>query len=155
DDRRGDCWLVQRPGDRQRRQGDADLGRYLAEQRHALEFLRVPVHLIRELVQAEARILRWRLRAIVFPGEQAAREWTEADDADALLHAQRKQIPLPLAKDHAVAGLDTVEARPVPGLAAADCPRDAERWPVRAADVPYFAGFHQRVQRIERLVDRH
>ena len=90
----------------------------------------------------------------VLAGQHAAGDRVVGDDADAVLRAERQQLPLDLAEQQVVAGLHGVEAGQPEGLAAADGPRHLIGQEVRAAGVADLALAHQVVQRAQGLVDR-
>ena len=86
--------------------------------------------------------------------EQPAGDRVVGDDADALLAAEREHLPLDLAEEQVVAGLDGVEAGQPERLAAADGPHQLVGQEVRAADVADLALVDEIVEGAQRLVDR-
>jgi hypothetical protein len=90
----------------------------------------------------------------VLSGEEAARQRIVGNDRDAFFLAERKQIALEAAKEQIVARLHGIDAHQILHFAAAERARHAMRHPVRDADIARLAGFHDGVERFQRLVDR-
>ena len=90
----------------------------------------------------------------VLSRQQAARDRVVGNDADAFLAAERQHLPLDLAEEQVVAGLDGVEPGQAERLAPADGPHQLIGEEVRAADVADLALMDEVVEGAERLVDR-
>src|SRR5690348_2342703 len=153
DNRSGHPGRLQNPRTRYLRRRDTALARDPHRRVGDSEVRFAKVQIARDFVGPGPQRVAAAARAPV-AGEKAARERTPRDDADALVDAERNHLALFLAVDQIVMVLHRDEAMPTPF--AGHVERFAEL-PCRhaaGAEVAHLARAHQRVERLERFLDR-
>src|SRR6185312_13134526 len=92
--------------------------------------------------------------APVLAGEQPAGERTPDQDTEPLVEAGRNELVFRFARLQRVIDLLADEARLVPCIGYGHRIHDVPAGIVGAADIAHLAGTLQRIQRIDRLLDR-
>src|ERR1700729_1653541 len=157
DDGRRDGLIRQYPGDREGHEAHPSFLRQLAQHFDGVELAIVPVAVLvglRGAAEGEASTF-WRRRSPgVLARQQPAGDGVVGNDADTFLAAEREHLPLDLAEEQVIAGLDGVEAGQVERLASADGSYQLIGQEVRAADVADLSLMDKVVEGAQRLVDR-